>query len=141
MINFNTNDYNMDKIEKLARINKFKTDYDYRIYGLRDEEKNPLVLIEFNYDMLDGEITDYHRNVLTKFFNINGISLKFNDLSKEEDKKVWLGIKYDLRKDVTISANIVQTIIYFLQGKINLEAYSNVPGIPKLYRRGKKYNK
>jgi hypothetical protein len=139
MVSFNSIDYNVDKIEKLAKLNKFKTDYDYRIYGLRDDDKNPLILIEFNIDAFEGEITDFHKDTLAKFFSINGIDLRFHNLEKEQEKKFWIGLHYDLRKDCIISANAIQTIVYFLQGKLNLDAYCVVPGIPQLYKRNKKY--
>ncbi len=137
MINFNTIDFNIDKIEKKAKI-KLKTEYDYRIYGLKDDDDNPLVLIEFNFELFPGEIGNYHRETLFKFFQTNGISIEFKDTDYEKDKKFWIGFKKELRKEVIIAANILQTIIYFLEGKLDLEGYSKIPSIPKLYFRGKK---
>lgn len=139
MVTFNSNDFNISKIERLARISKLKTHYDYRIYGLKDEDKNPLVLIEFNNEMFPGEITNFHRNTLSKFFLTNGIYLKFSDIDEEKKKTFYIGLRYDLRKDVTISTNIVQTVVYFLDGKIELNtSYKVVPGVPKIYSRGKR---
>lgn len=137
MVTFNTIDFNVDKIEKLARI-KLKTEYDYRIYGLKEDDDNPLILIEYNFELFNGEIGNHHKQILFKFFEINGIQIGFKDIKLEKDKKFWIGLRYDLRKDVTISANIIQTIIYFLEGKLDLKHNQIVPGIPKIYKRGKK---
>lgn len=138
MVTFNTNDFNIDKVETLARINKFKTAYDYRVYGLREDDDNPIVLIEYNPELFIGEIGNFHKNALINFFRGNGVELRFRDEEKEDSQKFWIGLRYDLRKDITISANIVQTVVYFLEGKLDLNIQYKIPGIPKLYRWGKK---
>lgn len=139
MVSFNTVDFNVDKIETLAKINKLKTDYEYRVYGLRDSEENPPVLIEFNPEVFEGEVTNFHRNALIAFFRSNGVELRFREDDKEEKKKFWIGLRYDLRKEeVNISANIIQTIVYFLEGKLDLNVQFKIPSIPKIYRYGKR---
>ncbi len=138
MVTFNTNDFNIDKVETLAKINKFKTAYDYRIYGMREDDDNPIVLIEYNPELFIGEIGNFHKNALITFFRGNGIELRFHDEPKENNQKFWIGLRYDLRKDITISANIIQTIVYFLEGKLDLDAAFKIPSIPKIYRRGKR---
>jgi hypothetical protein len=139
MVSFNTVDFNVDKIETLAKINKLKTDYEYRIYGLRDDDENPPVFIEFNPDVFEGEITSFHTNALVSFFKSNGIELRFHIDEKEEKKKFWIGLRHDLRKEeVNIAANIVQTIVYFLEGKLDLNLQFKIPSVPKIYRYGKR---
>lgn len=141
MIEYNRNDYNVDEIEDLAKISKLKTRADYRVYGLL-EDKNPPVLIEFNFNLFNNIIGNYHRANLCRFFKYNGIRVRFTDDANTNKNLIWIGLRKDLRDDVQIATACVQTIVFYLEGKLNLEDSYKIPGIPsirKIRRKKRKY--
>ena len=48
-----------------------------------------------------------------------------------EVRRVSVGLRYDIRKHVILSAAILQTIIYALEGRVDLKQKFKVPGIPE----------
>lgn len=136
MIDFNQNDFNLTKVRHESKLANLITRQKYRIYGLRQAE-NPPVLIEY-----DGEnvTEDFGKrlNVLVKYFKANGIEVETFDGS--ETQRVDVGLRKDLRAIVNqqeqplFAASILSTIIYCLEGRIDLEqmAKYKLANIPKL---------
>jgi hypothetical protein len=127
MIEFNDNDFNIEKISVDSKLFNLVTIYPYRVYGLKQGD-NPLVLIEFNSNVVDSDFMD-RLNDLDKFFMANGIDFVAEDT--EEGNKVFVGLRKDIRKHVVLSSSILQTIVYCLENRLNLKKEIKIPGIPK----------
>jgi len=125
MINFNTKDFNLDKIWKQFNIPEFECKYDYDIYGLKDDGKNPPILLELPYRFIDLDIKIVN---LRKFLTRHGIQ-PIIDINLEQDDKISVGMRKDIRQHVTLSTATLSTIVLYLEGKFVLEKKSM--GIPK----------
>lgn len=126
-IEFNTLDYNLRKISRKSKLGNLETDANYRIYGLV-KTNNPAVLVECNFE----EFGNFDSKRLVKFFRSNGLNLEFSDLDGEgKEKTIYIGLRTDLRDNIVLCACILQTIIYYLDGRLELRDYKIV-GIPRL---------
>lgn len=141
MITFNKKDYNIDEIFAESKLKNFKTNNLYRLYGLK-MSKNPMVLIEFDFDHL-SDFNNEDQKLLRLFFRRNGIGVVFRhydyEPNAEEDiMKVYVGLRIDLREDVLFCAAALQTIIYFMEKRLDLNVNYKIPGIPKFSKVPKK---
>jgi len=123
---FKQSDFNLDKVKKLCAFGEQKLKFKYWIYGLGDFNSNPPVKIEHNFEIFKegGQKSIY------KFFKGNGIAVQFEDNKK--DDYINIGLRKDVREDVSVSAAIVKTLIQFNEGLIDLnEKPEKLVGIPK----------
>ena len=127
MIDFNENDYNLVKIRRESKLFNLVTKHEFRVYGLR-QSGNPLIWIEYN--RYDQRISSLILSKLQDFFTKNNINIEF-ERRNDEEYVVNIGLRRDLREHVVLSSAIIQTIIYALEGKLDLDSSQVIPGIPK----------
>jgi hypothetical protein len=128
MINFNTNDYNMWKVERDSKLGNLECENEYKVYGLKQED-NPVVLIEYCFEGYTN-IDNLMRKKLIQFFKKNGFLIKINSID-DESNKIYIGLRKDLRKYPVLAACVLQTIIYYFEDELELSDYK-ILGIPKL---------
>lgn len=135
-IEFNTNDYNLDKIRRESKLFSLNVDHDYKVYGLA-EEKNPVILIEYDFERQENEEDGLYinRDHLFKFFKSNGMNIKFKDLKDYDNKKIYLGFRRGLRRNVSLCSATLSTIIYFMEGRLDLKPSFKCLGIPKKFTK------
>lgn len=127
MIEFNENDYNLPQIKSDSKLFNLMTMYPYRAYGLK-KEANPLILLEFNSNIVDQSFMDRLKD-LDAFFTANGLDFLAEDT--EEGEKMFIGLRKDLRKHVVLSSTILQTMVYCLEDRLNVKKDFKIAGIPK----------
>jgi len=122
MVEFNENDFNLVKIRNESKLGNLVTRFKYRVYGLK-QGNNPPVMIEYHYDRVD-EGFDERVEALRAFLKANDVTL---DVDNHADTKgIDVGVRKDLRavlnknKKPMFAAGIVSTIIYCLEGRIDL---------------------
>lgn len=134
MISFNTNDFNILKVSRESKLFNLQTDLDYQVYGLRLDE-NPLMLITYNIEEVSEDIlNDSKEAQLTRFFRKNNLQLEWQH-DDQDTSKIFIGLRYDLRKHVALSSACLQTIIYFIEGRLNMRENYSIPGIPRFVDR------
>ena len=121
-------DEKMYEIKRFSKVQNLKTIYDYRIYGLKNEQ-NPPILIEYNYNLFPFGFIEEQR--LTKFFKKNGIKIEFKNDKYVNRQLVSIGIRNDLRKSTNLCCCIIQSIIFYLENKTDLLEESPIPGIQR----------
>mgnify|MGYP001596491294 CR=1 FL=1 len=131
MLVFNKKDENLPQIEQIIKIDGNLLRYNYRIYGLKNEN-NPSLLLEYNPNIV-GISTDKF-DFLTHLFNRNKIETSFEILNEEKDK-IYIGLRRDLRDFPEFCVKLLQTIIYYLEGNLKIRKNSKIPKIPKLNKK------
>lgn len=138
MIDFNTNDFNLRAIKIESKLFNLITKFKYRVYGLRQEE-NPALMIEFNTDAVSTDKTFTNRvQAVIDFLKSNGIEAE--SYGESDDTQINIGLRRDLRsfvnknKEPILSASVLSTIIYCLEGRIDIEQLKKfkLAAIPKL---------
>ena len=123
-IDFSYSDFNVQKIKTETGFDwQTETKLDYKVFGLKDDGENAPIEIEYN------KKENYGGNLvkLGRFFRNNGIGVNFKDTG---GNTINIGLRKDLRRQLQLSASIVSTIIYTMEGKIKLNN-SKILGIPK----------
>lgn len=127
MIEFNENDFQLKTIRRDSKLFNLQTKNPFRVYGLRNKG-NPVVHLSYNYDTIDDDFDDYMEK-LVEFFNNNGIEFEWE--SGGGTAKVCIGLRKDLREHTTLCCAVLQTIIYCLEGRLDLKTNFKIKGIPK----------
>lgn len=127
MIEFNEKDFQMASIRRESKLFNLQTAHSFRFYGLK-KAGNPLIHLSFNYDVVND---DFEENVsnLSSFFSKNGI--EFSNDSGGGTDKVCIGLRRDLRNHTILCASILQTIVYCLEGRLDVKTDFKIAGIPK----------
>lgn len=133
MIDFNTKDYNIPAIKRESKLFNLKTVTEFRVYGLAQKYNNPPILLGCNPNSL--VIHQHNFSQLKRFFSKRGIPIDMERDRKAEDGKVYIGLRRDLRSHTLLSAAVLQTIVYFLENRLDLDLSFEIPGIPKLVPR------
>ena len=131
MLAFNKKDEHLPQIEQIIKINGNLLRYNYRIYGLKNED-NPSLLLEYNPNIV--AISTDKFDFLTHLFNHSKIDAKFEILNEERDK-IYIGLRRDLRDFPEFCAKLLQTIIYYLEGELKIRKNGKIPKIPKLKKK------
>lgn len=142
MISFTETDFNLPKIWREAKLFNLTTRLKFHFYGLR-QQNNPAVLIEYNAK-LETEAFVKRLAAITDFFKANNIEVEV--FGRCEHSGVCIGMRKDLRAVVNkvhkpvFAASILQTIIYGLEDRIDLESLKSftLPNVPKLPRNNPK---
>ena len=127
MVEFNENDFNLVKISGESKLGNLVTRFKYRVYGLR-QEGNPHVMVEYHYNRVD-EGFEERVNALAKFLKANGLTVQISHTANT--KGVDVGLRRDLREVLNrndkpmFASGIISTIIYCLEGRINLNELQN----------------
>lgn len=122
MVEFNENDFNLLKISGESKLGNLVTRFKYRVYGLK-QEGNPVILIEYHYNRVDEGFNE-RVEALGKFLKANRIQLGVYHATNT--KGVDIGLRRDLRAVLnkngkpTFASGIISTIIYCLEGRIDL---------------------
>lgn len=125
MIDFNLKDYALKEICHEGKLGNLGTQYEYRVYGLK-QSGNPMVLIEYPEHI---QLSEPILGQISIFFAKNNIEVK-RAYIESEASTVYLGLRKDIREHVVLCAAILQTIIYSLEGRLKLKRGFKVPGIP-----------
>lgn len=131
MITYNLKDNNIPQIQQITKINGDLLKYNYRIYGLKNED-NPSLLLEYNPNIV--LISTDKFDFLTHLFNRNKVETSFEILNEERDK-IYIGLRRDLREFPEFCSKLLQTIIYYLEGNLKIRKNSKIPKIPKLEKK------
>ncbi len=123
MIIFNEKDFYMPTIKRDAKLSNLVTKNKYRVYGLKKNE-NPPILIEYQYGVLG-----YSKSrILTDFFLKNGVKVEVCEDQDREIKGFSIGLRRDLRENALFAATVLQTIVYYLEGRLELKDFKfNLP--------------
>lgn len=113
-VSFNTKDDNMAEILKESKLGSLLTKHEYRVYGLGFDQNPPLLI-----SAQDSLVTSEQEKTLTTFLKKNRIQIEFEDVNSS-DRKIYIGIRRDLRDHVTLCSSLIQTIIYFLEKRLEI---------------------
>ncbi len=136
MITFNQYDYNLWKIEKDSRLPVAKTRLlDFHVYGLQNDKEIPIVVVSYNFPKLSELMTGKKKAALYRFFRSHNVYMGWENTKDswkniENDVKIHIGLQYNLREKVELCSSILHTIVYFLDGQIQLN--DKLPGIPRI---------
>lgn len=123
-ITFNLADDNMPKISKVTKLGGVLTRLNYRIYGLKTEG-NPPVLIRSSPN------DNWPINNMVAFFANQKIKVQVSN-KLEEKGTIHIGLRKDVRQHPALCAAILQTIVYGIEKRMNLDLTIKIPGIPKI---------
>ena len=123
MITFNKEDYNLPEIEKQCKF-EGKMKHSYEIFGACQEE-NPPIGIRYNVDKHRQHDVEED---LKCFFRHNGIDVEMEHHNKEN---FLICLRKDIRENVLLASSLLQTIIYTLEGKLELDTDYKVTGLGK----------
>jgi len=126
MIEFSEKDFQLAKIRRESKLFNLQTGQPFRVCGLRTKG-NSLIHISYNYDTV-GENFDEHMAMLVDFCKNNNIELKWE--SGAGTPKVCIGLRRDLRDHILLCSAILQTIVYCLEGQLNINGKERINGIP-----------
>lgn len=126
-ISFNEKHHQLPTIRRESKLFNLQTANTFRVYGLRNEG-NPLIHLSYNYDIVDDEF-DEKLEKLIAFFEANGIQFEWE--SGGGDEEICIGLRRDLRDHILLSASILQTIVYCLEGRLDVKPTYKIKGIPK----------
>ena len=110
---FNSKDDNMNEIRLESKLGNLVSRNQYRIYGLTNED-NPPLLISAQDSLVDSK----QEKTLTTFLKKNRIQIEFEDTSSN-DRKIYIGVRRDLRDSVTMCSCLIQTIVYYLEKRLD----------------------
>lgn len=128
MIHFNKKDYFMPSIEAEAKMKTLAVQKHYRVFGLKGEN-NPPLLLRFNRQTIPEDRMAMLAHVLKK----SGLEV---ECYRDYDKGLAIGIRRDVREEVLYSAALLQTIIYYIEGRIDLPKSFRIPSDKKFKRNG-----
>ncbi len=103
-------DTHLNKIEPASRLDRFKTENFYRIYGLK-QENNPPVLISYFKTLPNGKTEKEVKQLLRPY----GIPVVFEELKWDN---LTIGLRKDLREHIFLAGAVVNLIVGFLENKI-----------------------
>jgi hypothetical protein len=114
MIEYNENDFNMDRIDAINfKMNGYKMAHPYWVYGLQQKSRPP-VRVGVNDK---GAPNEAQQKELIEFFKTQDIELA---IDQPEEAEITIGLRRDLRDDPRFAAAIVRTVIFFIEGKMTL---------------------
>jgi hypothetical protein len=128
MIQFNDKDYFMPSIKAEAKLATLAVQKAYRIYGLKNDG-NPPLLFRFNQSMIPED----RMAMVAHILEMNGIEA---DFINEDDKGLSIGIRRDVREHVLFTSALLQTIIYYIEGRLELPKDFRIPYDKKFKRNG-----
>lgn len=127
MIEFNEKDFQLASIRKESKLFNLQTKSAFRVYGLR-KTRNPLVHLSYNYDVVEDEF-DEKLDKLVEFFKHNEIQFQWD--SGSGVAKVCIGLRRDLRDHTILASSILQTIVYCLESRLDVNPSYKIKGVPR----------
>jgi hypothetical protein len=125
MISFNTDDTNMLAIANKATLFDLMGRFGYRVYGLKQEAR-PLIQISVGKWYKGDRLTQ-----IRAFLKRNGLPCEITVNRLKKNRVFHIGLRRDLREFVPLSARVIQTIVYFLEEKIELKPSFRIENLPK----------
>lgn len=110
-VSYNEKDFNVPAIVGASGVLAAPTRYRYRVYGLK-QKNNPAILIECR---TGGNVNAFAP--LVKFFNSNNIYCESGRVD-DENGRLFIGLRHDLRENDKLATAVLQTIIHHLEGKL-----------------------
>lgn len=114
MVNFNEKDHNLTNVAALSKLAGVDTKHEYRIYGLA-QEGNPPIL----FSAQEAAISAEQEKTMTTFLANNGVDAAMEDV-EANNKKIYIGIRRDMRENPELCARFVETFVYFLEGRLTI---------------------
>ncbi len=136
MISFNLKDYQLSAIRRESKLSNMRTKNEFRVYGLAQQYKNPPILIEAQAAVWENRQEELME--LKNFFDSQGLPNQIGIDETIEDQTIFIGLRRDLRDHTLLSTAVLQTIVYQLENRLDLNNEFKVPGIPKLVPRATK---
>lgn len=128
MITFNNNDYFIPSIRAEAKFHNLVVQKNFRVFGLRQED-NPPLLIRYGRDSIqEPKMANLHHVFKKSDFDA--------DFYRDYPKGVSIGLRRDVRENVQFASALLQTIIYYIEGKIDVPKTFRIPTIKKFKRNG-----
>ncbi len=129
MIEFSKKDDGMDAIQAAGdfkKLNEHRLNNHFRVYGLQ-QKGNPPILLEYpqGYQLKREQV-----EVLFNFFNNNGIKFKVGTF-RDGKNQVYIGLRRDVRDNPKLCRAIVETIVYQLEDKLELNNEDKIKEVPK----------
>lgn len=116
MVSFNQKDDNMPEIARLSKLAGVDTKNEYRIYGLEQQGNHPVL-----FSGQESGISAEQEKVLMGFLTANNIDSATEDV-ESSNKKIFIGIRRDLRDSPEMVARLVETFVWYLEGKLDIPA-------------------
>lgn len=115
MIEFNDNDFNMERVEAINfKMNGYKMTHPYWVYGLQQKNR-PAIRVGINDK---GAPNEAQQKELVEFFKGQDLELV---IDQPEEAEVTIGLRHDVRETPRFAAAIVRTIVFFIEGKLSLD--------------------
>ena len=125
-INVNEKDDNLVEIHREAKFTGMETKNQFRIYGLA-QEGNPPVLFSAQEAIINSE----QEKAAISFLKSNGIDAEMEEVDTKK-RQIYIGLRRDLRQDIKLSALLLQTLVYYFEGRIvDLPPDFKILGIPE----------
>ena len=125
MITFDTQYDNVEAIGQAAKMANVKTKRNYNIVGLAQEESPP---VGFHYNMDKFKSSEIEEE-LREFFKNSGLAIEFDH--NPEIEGIMIGLRRDIRDNIKLSVALIKTIIYTLEGQLELDNQFKIDGINK----------
>lgn len=128
MIKFKENDFYLSDIKREAKIATLAVQKSYRIFGLKNDNNPPLLLRINRQNIPEDRVA-----LLVRVFKNSGLEVH---CYRDYDKGIAIGIRRDVREDVPYTSALIQTIIYYLEGRIDLPKDFVLPSKNKFKTNG-----
>ena len=125
MVKFNQCDYCMETIQRESKLLNLKTRYSYRVFGLQTLSTNPAVAIILRPGLPQPK-------KLSAFLTRNGIYAKCvrsKNATANSALDIKIGLRRDLRDKTNLCAACLQTVIYYLEGRLSLPKGYTLPPV------------
>jgi hypothetical protein len=128
MISFNENDYFLPSIKAESKFNTLVVQKHYRVFGLKNQD-NPPVIFRWGENALDESKIGH----LYLMFKRSGLPV---DFYRDYPKGISVGLRRDVRENVPFASALLQTIVYYMENKIELPKDFRIPMVKKFQRNG-----
>jgi hypothetical protein len=127
-----TTDKNLSLISAVSRrLECVDTKYNYHVFGLVQDNRPPIRIVAN-----DGhKPTDDQCRALKKFFNESGLDVEFCDGS---DDTVNIGLRLDVRSKPRFASAIIQTIVFYMEGRLKLDGKFKIECASKVLKPSRK---
>ena len=128
-IDFNLKDINISSIKRRSKLFNLKTKMKYYVFGLKQTNNCLIVVEHYNY------LSDYQKNTLKSFYLFllkNKLSYRecFN-FNKNKKNDIYIGLRLDLRNYIVLSSCLLETLIYGLEGKLDIDVNFKILNVPE----------
>ena len=114
MIRYNREDFNVPQIAVTnGWINRYTTDHNYYVYGLKSEGRPPIVISR------PASMSDERIRPIVDYLNAGG--LQTIERIESRTLELRIGLRHDVREDVAFASAVVRTIVFAVEGKLEID--------------------